>query len=149
MTYSTNSRKIEFMKAAIYVRVSTSDQHNEIQIKELTDCGQSWATTSCTSWLDLSGFFSLMMAQQKNQSRSVQGMVGTVTKSRRWCALSCSRITYCRESRTGEDYVLVGECGPMRTDRGLRDAQRAYATPVLVSGCGSRRSANPPTVMAF
>jgi DNA invertase Pin-like site-specific DNA recombinase len=25
------------MKAAIYVRVSTSDQHNEIQIKELTD----------------------------------------------------------------------------------------------------------------
>jgi len=34
--------------------------------------------------LGLSGFLSLMMVQQKKQSRSVQGMVGTVTKSRRW-----------------------------------------------------------------
>ena len=39
----------------------------------------------------LYGFLWLMIVQQ---SRSAQGMVGTVTKSRRWCALSCSRITY-------------------------------------------------------
>ena len=34
-------------------------------------------------WVCLA-FFSLMMVQQKKQSRSVQGMVGTVTKSRLW-----------------------------------------------------------------
>jgi hypothetical protein len=34
--------------------------------------------------LDLSGFLSLMMVQQKKQSRSVQGMASTVTKSRRF-----------------------------------------------------------------
>jgi DNA invertase Pin-like site-specific DNA recombinase len=36
-TYSTNSRSIELVKAAIYLRVSTSDQHDEIQMKKLTN----------------------------------------------------------------------------------------------------------------
>src|SRR5215467_3996134 len=39
---------------------------------------------------DLSGFLSLMTAQPKKQSQSAKDMAGTVTKSRRWCALSCS-----------------------------------------------------------
>ena len=41
----------------------------------------------------LSGFISQMTAQQKNQSQSAKGMAVTVTKSRRWFALRCSRIT--------------------------------------------------------
>ena len=55
--------------------------------------GQSWATTSCTYRSDWSGFTSLMTARQKKQPPSAKAMVGTVTKSRRWCVLSCSRIT--------------------------------------------------------
>ena len=36
---------------------------------------------------------SLKTMQQKQRSQSAQGMVSTVTRSQRWYALPCSRIT--------------------------------------------------------
>ena len=74
-------------------------------LKLTVEAQWSWWRVSLPLWAVLGhnilniivGFVWLYFADdgaQKKQSRSVQGMVGTVTKSRRWCALSCSRITY-------------------------------------------------------
>ena len=74
-------------------------------LKLTVEAQWSWWRVSLPLWAVLGhnilnivvGFvwlYSPMTAPQEKQSRSVQGMVGTVTKWRRWCALSCSRITY-------------------------------------------------------
>ena len=65
----------------------------------------SWWRVSLPLWAVLGhnilyiilGFVWLSLADDsaaEEAIRSAQGMVGTVTKSRRWCALLCSRITY-------------------------------------------------------
>ena len=45
--------------------------------------------------------------------------------------------------------MVLGESGPMGTDLRVWNVECAFAASVLVSGCRSRQSANPPRVVAL